>query len=339
MEVKVVAGSGHEGNSDGGLVPWNVNVPTGFAPGEVDVPGTPIDMCEWLNIYHGHIAQAFRDWYVNESSFCTIGGPQTPTWFGNATYEWAMEGVYHDKPGNGWECSTVPHSGVPNKNIERWFHGDSNCALANQYPVQWDPGLGNNMTQWESYVTKFAGQLPSRNGEQGRERAAWYCPNWTNSAAFTHFTIWRPHSIYQIVNWLMYGAGVQYNQSNGGGKVADPWYGTAGSGPRFVNASPANAFKYPKSNLGRDHGRQILTEFMDWWNYSWSSYGPAASRSPLGVFIPGYGGTIVDAIANDHGNQWNVTAWFIMLDMLYGPCLGADRWPGPLEISQMQEHP
>ena len=335
MEVKVVGGQGHEGNSDGGLVPWNVNVPVAYVPGEVSAPpGSPIDMCDWLQIYHGHIAEAFRDWYVKESSFCSIGPPQTPTWPFSLTYEWAMEGVYHDKPGNGRECSPVPHA-FNNRDIERWFHGDSNCALANQYPVQWDPapglGLGNNMTQWESYVTKFAGQLPSRSGEQGRETAAWYCPNWTNSAAFTHYTVWRPHSIYQIVFWLLHGAETHFGQSNSAAMIMDPYYGNGG--PQFSTFGPHNAFKYPKSNLGQAHGRQILTEFMNWWNSNWDSYGPAPSRSHLGVFLPGWGGTTENAIANDHGNPWNTTAWFAMIGMLYGPCLGSDKWVSPSEIA------
>jgi len=321
MEVKVVGGLGHDGNSDGGLVPWSVATPTWTSPGEINQPNSPIGWCDWLKKYHVHLGLAFRDWYGDRSSFCSIGAAQSPTWFGCPPYEWAMSNVWHWERG-GWDCSTV-NSLQNNQNVERWFHGDSNCMLANLFPVWWDPGLANHMPSWPTYVTQFAGQDPDRNGEQGRQTAAWYCPNWTILHSGLDNNTWHPHSIYQIVYWLAKGADAEWQYASDHSKIDDPWSPTM------------KAYLYPKSDLGMNHGRQILIEFMNYWNQNYLNYGGSEpSRSHLGVYYPATGGTLEQAIAADHGNQWGSSAWLQMIDRLYLPlCLGDDAWPTPASFT------
>ena len=312
MKVKVVDGLGHDGNAEGGLVPWIADIEP--APEEEVPVETPVTICEWAKLYQADLAVGFRTWYAESRTFQKpTQNPQSAI-FGYADYKWHLQNGPNLSP----SITGVP---VGTMTAERWWNGDSNClAGISNGPVAWNCStcLGTNQSAEPDYVTNYP---VSNVGAQGRNTAAWYCPNWNNQITAT--ATWRPHSIYQIVYWLLYGAAAQFQHAwSADSTNADPYYST-----------PNLAYFYPKADLGATHGKEILSEFRNWWNTHYATY-TGGSRSHRNVNRAA-GESVADAIASaaHDGAPWDASNWETMIGNLYlSSCLGVNAWPTPAAI-------
>jgi len=305
MKVKVVGGLGHDGNAEGGLVPWIADIEP--APEEEVEAETPVTICEWAQLYHADLAQAFRDWYTESREF------ESPTRqaFVFGDYKWHLESISVLSP-TVWQASTY-------RDFERWFNGDSNCMTIGNYPVLWQNALADHQsTSGYEFVTGM--QHVSDAGAAGRNTAAWYCPNWNSQ--ITNHTIWRPHSIYQIVYWLLNGAAAQYqNNASAAKETTDPYDG-----------STARVYFFPKADLGATHGKEILSEFRNWWNTHYATY-TGGSCSHRGV-NRGPGESVADATQAHVGAPWDGVQWETMIGNLYlESCMGTQHWITPGDIA------
>jgi len=309
LKVKVVEGLGHDGNSTGGLVPWIAEVQ--------QIPEIPVDepvsvgMCEWVQLYHEYIATAFRHWYTQVRIF------DAPTENPSAGVVFYGNYKYHLQ--SGPDLSPVMSSYSSTMTAERWWNGDSNCLYDSGLPVLWGPpsGLGTSANQDDNqdYVTHYP---TSDQGAQSRDTAAWYAPNWTAIATVNqNRSVWHPHSIYQIVYWLLHGVPSAHWSSTVNHDYADD---PADPGTR--------AYLYPKADLGLAHGNKILDEFRQWWNDHYDSPSVnSPSRSHVGVTTT-IGQSIEDATLSYRGDPWTASKWKSMIAMLYSTsCLSpGSRW-------------
>ena len=317
MKVKVVGGLGHDGNAEGGLVPWIADIEP--APEEEVEVETPVTICEWALLYHADLAQAFRDWYTESRLF------DSPTQNPNWTIFQHLEFKWHLRSGPDlWSG----YAGNPlTTTAERWWNGDSNCLKAGTYPVHWSCstciGTDANQLAEPDYITNGS---VSNQDAAGRDTAAWYCPNWNSQ--ITNHTIWRPHSIYQIVYWLLNGAGQQYQYHASAAKeTTDPYDGSS----EFV-------YFFPKADLGSTHGKEILSEFRDWWNANYATY-TGGSRSHRNVNrAPGE--SVADATQAHQGAPWDGLRWETMIGNLYlESCMGTQHWITPGDIAGLTGFP
>lgn len=323
MRVRVVDGLGHNGNETGGLVPVDEpEVPDPTMPGEIDAPTPELaTACEWVKQFHTNIAEAFRDWYTEDFTFKNIMLNDLNTdmvseaqRYPGQFLEWIQQGAPLDTL-SMWSTSAI---------VERWYRGDSYYlqgdrwpALASGYPPGGEIMFGNSNT--------LVGGTPNTFSMERWPpmECAWYCPNWGTLNNWGGRIsgapgLWRPHNHQQIIYWL------GFNSPGTAHRPGDEQWINDYTG--YSTGYSSRAYLWAKSDLGTNHGNDIMERFMTWWNNgAWQNYQNAAgisSRSHIGVQVPLLGDAVDvmgDMPGGDTGNAFNWSQFEYMIERLYWP--------------------